>query len=128
MESKPIDVEVQFRSGSEKLAVTPLGSDLYRMEFGRLCASHPDNGDVIEATPLPDGGLKFRRIVKRANFQKRSYFISRQTAESERLARFLEKVIALGGRWERIFGGYLVLYLPQTVSFDRLESEFDNLS
>src|ERR1700682_2919658 len=124
MESEPINVEVHFRSGSEKLTLTPIGSNLFRMEFGRLCASHPDNGDVIEATPLPDGGLKFCRIVKRANFQRRSYLISKQTAESEKLARFLEKVIALGGKWERIFGGYLVLYLPQTVPFDRLESEF----
>lgn len=125
MESEPINVEVHFRSGSEKLTLTPLGADVYRMEFGRLCASHPDNGDVIQADMLADGSLKFRRIVKRANFQRRSYLISKQTAESEKLARFLEKVIALGGKWERIFGGYLVLYLPQTVSFDGLESEFD---
>jgi hypothetical protein len=55
MEAKPITVDVQFPSGIERLALTPLGADVYRMEFGRLCASHPDNGDLIEADTLADG-------------------------------------------------------------------------
>lgn len=124
MESRPINVEVQFRSGSETLTLTPLGSNLYRMEFGRFCASHPDNGDLIEADQLPDGSLKFRRIVKRADLQKRGYLISKQTADSEDFARLRERIIALGGRWELNFGGYFVLYLPPHVPFETVESEF----
>jgi hypothetical protein len=124
MEAKPITVDVQFPSGIEQLALTPLGAEVYRMEFGRLCASHPDNGDLIEATPRPQGGLKFRRIVKRAEFQKRAYLISKQTAQSENFARLRERVISLGGRWELNFGGYFVLYLPKSVPFEAVETGF----
>jgi hypothetical protein len=124
MESEPINVEIHFRSASEQLTVTPLGDRIYRMEFGRLCASHPDNGDLIEADTLADGSLKFRRIVKRADFQRRGYLISKQTADSENFARLRESVIALGGRWELNFGGYLVLYLPPNVSFEAVEAAF----
>ena len=126
VEPNPINVMVQFRSGSETLTLTPFGSNLYRMEFGRLCASHPDNGDLIEADQLPDGALKFRRIVKRANFQKRGYLISKRIAESETFARLCERVIALGGRWELNFGGYFVLYLPPNVPFETVESGFSS--
>jgi hypothetical protein len=71
----------------EQLSLTPLGDRLYRLALSRLCASRPDNGDLIEADQLPDGSLKFRRIVKRANSQKRGYLISKQTADSEQFAR-----------------------------------------
>ena len=84
------------------------------MELSRLCAAHPDNGDLIEATPL----------VKRADFHRRSYLISREFVESKKCARLLEKVISLGGNWERNFGGYLILYLPRAVAFEQVESEF----
>jgi hypothetical protein len=124
VESEPINVEIHFRSGIEPSVVTPLGGNLYRMEFGRLCASHPDNGDLIKADKLPDGSLRFRRIVKRAGFQKRAYFISKVTAESEGFARFRARVISLGGRWELNFGGYFVLYLPSNVPFEAVETGF----
>jgi hypothetical protein len=116
VESSPISVEVQFRSGVEQLSLTPLGDRLYRLALSRLCASHPTMGDIIEADSLPDGRLRFRRIVKRAGFQRLEFLIHREVAESERLARFLDKVISLGGNWERNFGGWLVLFLPKSVS------------
>jgi hypothetical protein len=124
MESEPINVEVQFRSTSERLTLTPLGDRIYRMEFGRICGAHPDSGDLIEADQLPNGSLKFGRIVKRANFQKRGYLISKKTSESEGFAQLRERVIALGGRWELNFGGYFVLYLPRNVSFEDMKSPF----
>jgi hypothetical protein len=119
-----MNVEIHFRSGSEPSVVTPLGGNLYRMEFGRLCASHPDNGDLIEADKLPDGSLKFRRILKRADFQKRACFISKETAGSKNFTRLCERVIAVGGKWELNFGGYFILYLPKSILFEELETSF----
>jgi hypothetical protein len=107
---------VQFRSESEILTLTSLDSNRYRMEFGRLCASHSDNGDSTEADPLPDGSLKFWRIVKRANFRKRGYLTLKKTADSEAFARLCEQVIDLGGKLELNLGGYFVLYLPPKCS------------
>jgi hypothetical protein len=124
VESVLINVEVHFRSGVEQLVLTPFGGDVYRMEFGRLCASHPDNGDLIQADTLADGTLRFRKIVKRADFLKRAYFISKGTAESEGFVRFRERVISLGGRWELNFGGYFVLYLPKNIPFEAVETGF----
>lgn len=125
MESSPISVEVQFRSGVEQLSLTPLGDRLYRLALSRLCASHPTMGDIIECDSLPDGRLKFRRIVKRAGFQRLEFLIHREVAESDKLALFLEKVISMGGNWERNFGGWLVLFLPEFVSCDEVTAQLN---
>jgi hypothetical protein len=81
-------------------------------------------GDVIEADPLPDGTLKFRRIVKRAGFQRLEFLIHREVAESERLSLFLNTVIGMGGNWERNFGGWLILFLPESASCDAVAERF----
>jgi hypothetical protein len=125
MDSEPINVEVQFRSGVEQLSLTPLGDRLYRLALSRLCASHPTMGDIIECDSLPGGRLKFRRIVKRAGFQRLEFLIHREVAESERLARFLDKVISMGGNWERNFGGWLVLFLPESASCDEVTAQLN---
>ena len=119
-----IQTTVHFRAGSEQLALMRLGDNLYRLEFSRLCAKHPSFGDVIECATLPDGDLKFRRIVKRANYQRLDFVISREVAESERLAQFLEGVMALGGNWERTFGGWLVLFLPESANREEVRAQF----
>jgi hypothetical protein len=118
-------VEVHFQSGVEPLALTSLGDGLYRLELSRLCASHPTMGDVIEADSLPDGTLKFRRIVKSAGFQRLEFLINRELAESERLALFLETIIGMGGQCERNFGGWLVLFLPKFASCDAVAARFN---
>jgi hypothetical protein len=82
-------------------------------------------GDIIEADPLPDGALKFRKIVKSAGFQRLEFLIHREIAESDRLARFLDKVLAMGGNWERNFGGWLVLFLPTSTSTEEVTAEFN---
>jgi len=125
VESKLITVEVQFRSGFEQLSLTPLGDRLYRLELSRLCASHPTMGDIIEADSLPDGALKFRRIIKSAGFQRLEFVVNREVAESERLGIFLDTVIGMGGQWERNFGGWLILFLPESASSDAVAARFN---
>jgi hypothetical protein len=125
VDSKSIQVEVHFRSGVEPLSLTPLGDRLYRLELSRLCALHPTMGDVIEADSLPDGTLRFRRIVKSAGFQRLEFVVNREVAESERLARFLDNVISMGGNWERNFGGWLVLFLPESASCDEVTAQLN---
>jgi hypothetical protein len=125
MEAKPINAQVHFRSGVEPLPLTSLGDGLYRLELSRLFASHPTMGDIIECESLPDGALKFRRIVKSADFQRLEFVVDREVAESERLAIFLDTVIGMGGNWERNFGGWLVLFLPPSASRNAVAARFN---
>ena len=38
--------------------------------------------------------------------------------ESERITTIQDRVLALGGHWERVFGGILLLCLPPTTDYN----------
>ena len=95
----------------EELLVTPVGSDLYRLEesslFGELRYQ-----DVIQTEPLSDGGLRFVRIAASSDLKTLSWILSEDAFEAPALKALLNKVMSLGGNWERTLGGVLTLHVP----------------
>jgi hypothetical protein len=123
---KADEVKLSFQEGdNETLLVTPISRDLYRLEetsvFGEI-SYH----DVIEAEPNTDGTLRFRRLVTPSGLITVSWILAKTLIESPALSLLLGKVIAVGGNWERLLGGCLILHLPPA-EHDRLSREFNNL-
>ncbi len=123
---KAHEVKLSFQEGdSETLLVTPLGRDLYRLEessvFGEV-SYH----DVIETQPNTDGTLRFRRLVTPSGLITVSWILAKTLIESPALSPLLGEVIAVGGNWERLLGGCLILHLPHA-EHDRLSQEFNDL-
>jgi len=114
---QPCEVQVLFQGGSEglvvseRLAVTPMGPNLYRMEQSSLWGG-VSCYDVIETEPQSEGTVRFLRVLIPSGLKTVSWLLSRTEAESPALSALLDKVIDVGGHWERIFGGVLVLHLP----------------
>ena len=108
---------------NETLTVTPLGSDLYRLEespwmLGEFC----DFGDVIEAkilsekecAPVAEFALQFIRVVRRHELTRLNYVFTRKVAESPELQTVLDQVVEWGGHWEQEAVGVLILHVPLT--------------
>ena len=107
------EVRVAFHCGSEGLLVTPMGPNLYRMEESSILKlGEVSYHDVIEAEPQTDGTLRFVRVLTPSGLKTLCWVLSQTAAESPGLSALLDKVIAAGGYWERIFGGVLLLHLP----------------
>lgn len=110
---------------TETLLVTPIGQNLYRMEessvFGEV-SYH----DIIETEPQDNGSLRFLAVHTRSELRTTSWVVSRSLAESSNLSTLLVRVIAVGGHWERIFGGWLIVHLPPAEN-DALISDFNRL-
>src|ERR1700674_4781979 len=109
---QPCEAQMTFQDGhSEGLLVTQLGQNLYRLEessaFGE--ASYHD---VVETEPQADGTLRFMRVLTRSGLTTVSWILPQGQFESPALAALPAKVMAVGGNWERIFGGVLLLHLP----------------
>src|ERR1051325_10885846 len=89
-----------------------LSDNIYRVEqvvpFIELVSYH----DTIETTTSVDGSLIFRRVVKKSDYTKYDYAVSKKVAESAELRAVLDRVTQLGGYWERMFGGLLFVFLP----------------
>jgi len=124
MEPKPIEFQVHLGNGlTENLLLMPLGSDHYRVEVSSLTDDSINLGDVIEAEAIASNEIRFVRMAENSPLVTLRWLIPQKVAESEGLTKFLEKVIEVGGLWERAFGGYLLLHLPRAEHFDA-ETEF----
>jgi hypothetical protein len=122
--SRAVVLDVHFEQGlSESLSFTPLGADRYRAEESSIASESINLGDVIEAEPGPDNGIRFVRVIEKSPLTTLRWLIPQDAAESKGLGQFLVKVDAAGGRWERALGGFLFLHLPHACGFD-VDREF----
>src|SRR5208337_1770257 len=106
------EVQISFHDGrSEGLLVTPLGPNLYRLEESSVFGEASYH-DVVEAEPQTDGTLRFMRVLTPSGLKTVTWVLAEALLESHALSALLERVIAVGGNWERIFGGTLIVHLP----------------
>lgn len=104
---------------TEDLPLTHIEGNQYRVEFSSLLADpRVFYGDVIEINPTGDKSADFVKVVKRSGFRVSCRLIGQKTIESPLLQVLLDKIMRLGGNYERAFGGVLIVHLPAAIEFD----------
>ena len=104
---------------TEDLPLTHVEGNQYRVEFSSLLADpRVFYGDVIEIKPTGKNSAEFARVVKRSGFRVSCRLIGQETIESPFFQALMDKIMQLGGNWERAFGGVLIVHLPTGVDFD----------
>lgn len=120
------ELQVSFQNGdSETLLVTPLGQNLYRLEESSALGE-ASYYDVIEGKLQSDGTVCFLRIYAASGLKTVSWVLSQSLIECPDMTILLDKVMAVGGNWERLFGGLLIVHLPPA-AYDSLLNEFHAL-
>ena len=126
----PIEVSINYPWGvtDNSFLVTRMGNNTYRLERGPLSflmaedpaeiERMPSLLDVIEAEELANGQLRFIRVVERAALERYQFLIDKEFAGSSQLADILSHVTAIGGRWEWVFGGVLIVFVPKNCGYD----------
>jgi hypothetical protein len=105
--------QIVFENGdSEELLVTPLGSDVYRLEESSFCGEMRYL-DVIRAVTRDDGALLFKEVVTRSELANESWILSKEIMASRELREILDLVLTMGGKWEQAFGGILIVHAPK---------------
>ena len=113
-----VELYVTFPDGRELLYMTPLGNNQYRLEVTSI-GGHLRYGDTIEVgPPVSDGAVPYRRIIRRSGLRVQSFVISKKVMESPGMQDFARQIEALGGHWEGIAGGVLVIHLPRRVELN----------
>jgi hypothetical protein len=109
------DYKVFFPNGkaTERLMITPLGHNLYRMEETALSEEPIFYHDTIEASWSLGRGLCFRRVVEKSGLRVFRFLLSKEVIEANAFQVFLQRVSAHDGHWEQIFGGILIVHLPR---------------
>ena len=103
------------------LKLTPVGSRLYRICSIPMMIERVAFGDVIEADPRSDGSLRFVRAVEKGGWRTYYFLLPAELTESERITEVQNRVLSLGGYWERVLGGLLFLCLPPASDYDPTE-------
>ena len=128
----PVMVEKQAREisypdgSSEGLLVSPVGTNLYRLEESSLLGE-ADFGDVIEAEPTQEGGLLFKRVAVPSGMTTVNCILTPEQMQAPGLQPLLDRIMSLGGNWERALDGLLMIHLPKSVDLN-IEAEVKALS
>jgi hypothetical protein len=111
-------VEFPEEGGATALELTQVGPRLFRIDSVPVMIEAASFGDIIEAEVHADGGLRFVRVAEAGGWRTYEFLLSPDMVESARVAAIQERVLSLGGHWERVFGGLLLLCLPPTTDYD----------
>ena len=120
------EMEISFPEGSETLRVVPVAENVYRLQDSSFVGD-VFYGDVIEVVRQSDGTAEFVRVVSRSGLKITSAILTAAVQEAPELQSLLDRVMTLGGNWERAFGGYLIVHLPPDAPMD-VEQELRALS
>ncbi|MCX6602326.1 MAG: DUF4265 domain-containing protein [Acidobacteria bacterium] len=111
---------------SEGLLVSPVGPNLYRLEESSLLGEAVF-GDVIEAEPTQEGGLLFKRVAVPSGMTTVNCILTFEQMQAPGLQPLLDRIMSVGGNWERALDGLLMIHLPKSVHLD-IEAEVKALS
>jgi hypothetical protein len=111
------ELEISFPEGFETLRVVPLGENAFEVQDSSFVGD-VYYGDVIEVVRQTDGTSAFVRLVKRSGLKITSAILTAEAQEAQELQSLLDRVMSLGGNWERAFGGYLIVHLPPDAQLD----------
>ena len=111
-----VEREIRTATGdSEKLLLTPLGGNLFRVEESSFVTDAVYR-DVIKATETEDGALLFVEITERSPLVTNSWILSQELIESNAVQSILKQIMDQGGNWEQVFGGGLMVHTSPTTA------------
>ena len=98
---------------SELLMVSPIDSDHFRLEESAIAIlGEAYYHDVIRASVRGDGALEFHGITERSGLLTQDWILSKDIIESPGLRLILDYLMSIGGNWERVLGGLLLVHVP----------------
>lgn len=99
------DVVVEFpeEALTVSLPVTCIGANLYRLDAVPYLSERASYGDIVEATPGKDGGLRFVRVVQPSGWSTHQYILCRERYRRRRHADHASQ----RPRQRRVLGGSL---------------------
>ena len=110
---------------TETLRVAQIASGTYLLQdssaFGEVYY-----GDLIEVLRDASGANQFVRVVSRSGLCVKTFILPETAFASDGLKRLLDRVVSLGGVWERAYGGVLFVHLPTGLDMD-LDQEVQSL-
>jgi hypothetical protein len=104
---------------SEIVSATDLGGGQYRLEEGLVFTDIAARGDIVEAVRVQgEVHPEFLCVVERGPFRvSETCLVPVEFIDSAAFKSFSDELLAAGGDWEVVFGGFLRFYVPKGCDF-----------
>lgn len=109
----------------EVLDVTPVAHDKYRIEETPIFNPGIALGDIIRVKEK-QGISYYVETVQKSAYKRYAWLLSKEAAGSREIAALKQSVKENGGRYEQIFGGFLVIHIQKGTAVD-VEAEMSRI-
>lgn len=109
----------------EVLDVTPVAHDKYRIEETPIFYPGITLGDIIRVKKK-QGISYYVETVQKSAYERFAWLLSKEAASSPEIAALKRVVEENGGRYEQIFGGFLVIHMSSSAAVD-VEAEMTRI-
>ena len=109
--SDPIQIDVTYDGGNEKIYAEKISDNIYKCLESSFFIDFINYGCEIEVEE-DDGKLKFLWLYKESPYVTKRYILNRAFVESQKLEGFKKEVMGLNGYWEMAMGGVLIFHIP----------------
>ncbi|MBT2291130.1 DUF4265 domain-containing protein [Paenibacillus albidus] len=117
---EPLGLHICFDEHSreiEILDVTLVEKDNYRIEETPIFNPAVAMGDIIRLKE-ESGIYYYQETVQKSGLKRYAWLLSEEAVHSAELGIFKQKITESQGKWEQIFGGLLVIHVPQSCAVD----------
>lgn len=127
-----IDVTLTFADGAQfgPLSVTPLGDSRYRAEESALSPRESEQviryGDVLELDLTSAQEARFLRVAESSPYETFTYLVLTGLVFTDEFKEFGIRLAAVGGQYEVISIGLLILHVPPNAAID-VEDELNRM-
>ncbi|CAM4483390.1 DUF4265 domain-containing protein [Paenibacillus typhae] len=109
----------------EVLDVTPVAHDKYRIEETPIFNPGIALGDIIRVKEK-QGISYYVETVQKSAYIRYAWLLSKEAAASREISALKQAVKENGGRYEQIFGGFLVIHIQKGTAVD-VEAEMSRI-
>jgi hypothetical protein len=95
----------------EVLDVKRISKETMRVMENPIFSNVVSYGDIIRVRE--DRNIYYYlETVQKSDLVRHSWLLSKEATESQEIEDFKNKIIKMNGKWEQVFGGFLIVNIP----------------
>ena len=111
--SDPVLINIKLDGTTDEIYCEKISSEIYRCLESSLLIESIKYGCEIRVEDV-NGALNFIKLDKKSPYTTSCYIWSKEIIESEKCKKMRDEIIRIGGFWESMMGGILMIHLPIT--------------
>jgi len=102
----------------EQLMLEPVSDGVWILRESPVFCDEASYGDTIRTERTTRGDLRYLGVVERSGLRFSGHWIPPGFAYAHEFREVVDRLVELGGQWECVYGGKLMLHTPEQLHSD----------